>query len=719
MTSAAIPIDLPAVPKPPPLPSLRQELRIDPGAPLVNGAPSWTLFDPVRHAFYQLGRIEFIILSHWASGKLEGISKQLEKRGLDKEEADQAFNEVVEFVATNGLTIAPIGRDSVSAFLEQRDQNKKAAWRWLLDNYLFIRIPLFKPASFLERTVNLVSPLWSFQSLIAFAVLGAFSLFLVSRQWDAFVASFLYFFSWQGLIAYGVGLLFVKVLHELGHAYTATRYGCRVPTMGVSFLVMMPVLYTDTTSAWRLTSRKKRLAIDVAGVATELMVASVATLLWVILPDGMLRSVAFILATTSWIMSLAVNLNPFMRFDGYYVLADLLNVPNLQPRAFALGRWKLREILFSLGEEAPEDVPGKLRRGMILYAHATWLYRLFLFVGIAILVYALFFEPLGLILAVVELGVFIGRPVYSELRVWWEKRASLFKTRRGKAWLWIAGGSLIAAFLPLDRHVSGYAVLTPVGASPIVSGESARVVNVIAANGQQVAAGDPIIELDVPELAAQAAATKVRIAQLKLQFDRAVADNRDRSNRSVLERELARETDKLAGLERRASKLVLRAPVAGTVSDLTPEMHAGRWIAGDEIIAHVVTPADYDVQAYISEEDIWRVQDGSLGKFVAADPAGPSREAKLVEASTSAIERLEQPILASANGGPIAVDRDGETLAPREALYRVRLIAEKGTIGDAKYQVQIVPGTVQIRTEGRSFAQWAFTTLARAIRKIM
>ncbi|MEO1324735.1 MAG: HlyD family efflux transporter periplasmic adaptor subunit, partial [Pseudomonadota bacterium] len=719
MTSAAIPIDLPGAPKPPPLPGLRQELRIEPGAPLVNGAPSWTLFDPVRHAFYQLGRIEFIILSNWASGKLDGIGKQLEQRGLNKEEADQAFNEVVEFVATNGLTIAPVGRDSVSAFLEQRDQSKKAAWRWLLDNYLFIRIPLFRPAQFLERTVDIVRPLWSFQSLIVFAVLAVFSLFLVSRQWDAFVASFLYFFSWQGLIAYGVGLLFVKVLHELGHAYTATRYGCRVPTMGVSFLVMMPVLYTDTTSAWRLTSRKKRLAIDCAGVATELMIATIATLLWVVLPDGMLRSVAFILATTSWIMSLAVNLNPFMRFDGYYVLADLLNVPNLQPRAFALARWRLLELLFALGEEAPEAVPQKLRRGMVLYAYATWLYRLFLFVGIAILVYALFFEPLGLILAIVELAVFIGRPVYSELRVWWEKRASLFRTRRGKAWLWIGGGLFIAVFLPLDRYVSGYAVLTPVGASPIVSGESARVVNVVATNGQQVAAGDPIVELDVPELAAQAAATKVRIAQLKLQFDRAVADNRDRSNRSVLERELARETDKLAGLERRANKLVLRAPVAGTVSDLTPEMHAGRWIAGDEIIAHVVTPADYDVQAYIPEDDIWRIEEGSLGTFVAADAAGPSRDAKLVEFSSSAIERLEQPILASVNGGPIAVDRDGDALAPREALFRVRLIAEKGAIGDEFYQIQTVPGTVQIRTRGRSFAQWAFAEIARSIRRVI
>lgn len=718
MTGSAIPIELPGVKKPPPLPGLRQELRIEPGAPLVNGAPSWTLFDPVRHAFFQLGRIEFVILSHWASGQLAGIGPQLARLGLDDEATNRAFKEVVEFVAANALSVTPVGRDSVSAFLEQRASSKKSAWKWLLDNYLFIRLPLVKPADFLTRTIDRVSFLWSWQSAVFFALLAFTGLLLVARQWDAFLASFLYFFSWQGVIAYALGLIVVKILHELGHAYTATRYGCRVPTMGLSFLVMMPVLYTDTTSAWRLTSRKQRLAIDCAGIATELMIASIATMLWVVLPDGLLRSVAFILATTSWIMSLAINLNPFMRFDGYYVLSDMLNVPNLQPRAFALGRWRLREALFGLGDAAPETVPTKLRRGMILYAYATWAYRFFLFIGIAVLVYNVFFQPLGLILAVVELAVFIGRPVWSELRTWYQMKDRIFSKRRGRAWPWIGVGLMIAAFLPLDRHVSGYAVMSPVGSAPIVSGEPAEIIEVMVENGQEVSAGTPIIELQAPELKAQAAATKVRIAQLQLQVDRAVADQRDRSNRAVLERELARERNKLSGLARRSEKLILRAPHAGLVAGLSPEMHQGRWIAGDEVIANVVTPSDFDVQAYLSEDDIWRLEEGALGTFVASDAGGPSRDAKLVETSASAIERLEQDILASTNGGPIAVDRDGEELTPREALYRVRLIAEKGAVETQGYQIQPVPGSVQIKTSGRSFAHWAFNEIARALRRI-
>ncbi len=317
-----------AEPERPLLPPLRQELRIEPGAALINGAPSWTLFDPLRHLFFQLGRIEYRILSRWASGDLVKVNDDLAGEGLDEEQINAAFGRVVEFSLSNSLTVTPIG-DTVAGLTEQRQRAKKQWWKWMLDNYLFIRIPIVKPAAFLERTIDKVAPLWSFPALAFFALLALSGLFLVTRQWDSFLASFLYFFSWQGLVAYGIGLFAIKVLHELGHAYTATRFGCRVPSMGVSFLVMMPVLYTDTSGAWRLTSRKQRLMIDCAGVTVELMVAGVATMAWVFLPDGMVRSVAFILATTSWLMSLAINLNPFMRFDGYYLLSDWLGVPNL------------------------------------------------------------------------------------------------------------------------------------------------------------------------------------------------------------------------------------------------------------------------------------------------------------------------------------------------------------------------------------------------------
>ena len=171
-------------------------------------------------------------------------------------------------------------------------------------------------------------------------------------------------FSFEGAVYFTLSLILLKAAHELGHALTASRFGCYVPNMGVAFMLMMPLLYTDVTDSWRLSSRRQRLLIGVAGIAVELALACFATFLWVFLPDGSARGIAFMVATTGWVLSLAFNLNPCLKFDGYYLLADLIGVDNLQPRAFALGRWKLRQILFAPTLEPPELLSRRMRNGL-------------------------------------------------------------------------------------------------------------------------------------------------------------------------------------------------------------------------------------------------------------------------------------------------------------------------------------------------------------------
>jgi putative peptide zinc metalloprotease protein len=684
------------------LPPLRQELRIERGAPLVSGAPSWTLFDPVRHLFYQLGKLEFRIFSLWQTGSLNTMRAGLAADGVEEEEADQAIGEVLEFSFANSLTLIPNG-PSVEQFSQQRTKHKREWWKWLVDHYLFIRIPLVKPAAFLQRTLPRVAPLWSRTSLIFFACLALLGFVMVARQWDAFVTSFLYFFNWQGLMSYGLALGAVKVAHELGHAYTATRFGVRVPTMGISLLVMMPVLYTDTTGAWRLTSRKERMMIDSAGVAAELMIASIATILWCVLPDGGLRSALFVLSTTSWVTSLAINLSPFMRYDGYYILSDALGVPNLQPRSFALGRWRLREWLFGLGDAPPEAFPKHLERGLSLYAFAVWVYRLILFLGIAVLVYHMFFKALGIILFGVEMVVFVARPIFNELSIWYKMRERISASTRGRRSVYAASALLLFCFLPLDRHVSAPAVLSPLGNAPLVSGDPAVIRQVLVSNGQQVAAGTPIMILDAPELDQEAAAHKVQIARLEAQMARAMSDTQDMSNRAVLERQLIGERDALSGTELRKAKLTLKAPVAGQVVDIGPDMHPGRWLGGNEVAARIVTPGRYDVQAYVAEDDVWRLEQGGLARFVPDDAAQASRQAKLVEVSTSAAQKIDLPQLASVNGGPIAVATGGEDkLKPRSTVYRVRLVVAQENGG--RDAIQPVPGRIVIDASGQSLA---------------
>jgi len=178
----------------------------------------------------------------------------------------------------------------------------------------------------------------------------------------------------SGFVSYALSLTLVKMLHECGHAFTAKRLGCRVPTMGVAFLVMWPVLFTDVNETWRLPDRRDRLAVGVAGIAVELAIAAWSTVLWVLLPDGPLRQMTFLLAAITWLTSLTINLSPFMRFDGYFLLMDAVNIPNLHTRAFNMARWWVRETLFGLNEEPPEAFSPGRRRFLIIFAFAVWIY---------------------------------------------------------------------------------------------------------------------------------------------------------------------------------------------------------------------------------------------------------------------------------------------------------------------------------------------------------
>jgi len=378
------------------LPLLREDLRIEEGGCFLNGAPSWLIHDPLRNQFFRIGEATFEVLGSWQNISLSAFCK-LTSNHLNKSVKQDDVEEIVKFLYSNQLTEESPSGDSVS-FSEQEKSQKKGISSSILHGYLFFKIPLFNPQPILDFTWTFVRLLFTKAAVQVFVMLAVLALYLVSRQWDVFTSTFFSFLSFEGAAFYGVSLIILKFLHEFGHAFMAKKYNVPVPIIGVAFLVLFPVLFTDTTLAVKLKDRKQRLMIDMAGIFTELVIAIIATLFWVFLPDGTMRSIAFTTATLSWVLSLLVNLNPFMRFDGYYILSDALRVENLQQRSFNFAKWRMREILFKPNLPPPEAISGKLKTFLILHAWGTWIYRFFLFLGIALLVYGFFVKIIGIIL---------------------------------------------------------------------------------------------------------------------------------------------------------------------------------------------------------------------------------------------------------------------------------------------------------------------------------
>lgn len=653
-----------------PLPKLREELDLLTGPIQADGQPSWTLHDPVRNLFFRIDWPTLEILQQWDLDDPTQIAQAISQTStlqIEKEDVEA----VAKFLMQHHLVqvSSPEQSKSLSHLFHKMEGTKL---NWLLHHYLFFRIPLIKPDAWLTRWLPIAKWFGSrqFQFLTVFAFV--FGISQVFRRWDVFSASLVDTFNLDGLLAYGVAIFFVKVLHELGHAFTAKYYGCRVPTMGLAFLVMWPVAYTDTNETWRLTDRMQRLKVASAGIATELVIAVWCTLAWAILPNGNLQTAAFVLATTSWVATLAINASPFMRFDGYFIVMDALDLPNLHGRSFALARWKMREFLFGLGDAPPESFSPSKQTSLILFAWATWLYRLVLFLGIALLVYHFFFKLLGIFLFCVEIVWFIAKPLNSELSAWRQLWPRIRTQRRSKQTAVIAAVLFMFLAVPWPGRISGSGILRPVDAFPIYAPAGARIDALPFKHGDPVAMGQAVIELYVPELMSRQKALLIRLDQQRLLASTALFDEGLRKNWQVAEQTLNVTEAELEGIRAEQKQFAPIAPFAGAFLMAQPDLALGQWVSKKEQLALLVSSSSkWRVETWIDEEDVARLEVGQAASFYSDSASSPYIRLTLASIDKDASRVLQRKELSSNLGGHVLTREKNGQLTPERSVYRV------------------------------------------------
>lgn len=703
------------------LPALREELLLHRAPPNHDGSPAWTLEDPGRGLFFQIGWAEAEMLARWGLGSADAVASAA-ARDTTLAVSEEDVQDFAQFLQANSLAQLR-GPDAIARYAKEAQARRSSHWlKSLVHQYLFFRIPLVRPDAFLERTLPavrraLLSGVF-FRLTLAAGVLG---LFLAARQWDQFLHTFLHFFTLEGALAAAVTLGAAKVLHELGHAYAAKHHGCRVATMGVAFMVMWPVLYTDTSGAWRLASRRQRMSIGAAGMLAETALAAWATLAWSFLPDGMLRSAAFTLATTTWLLTLAVNLNPLMRFDGYFLLTDALNVPNLQNRSFALARWRLREWLFGLGEDRPEVFAPWRERTLIAYAFCVWIYRFFLFLGIALLVYHMAFKLLGIVLFAIEIVAFVLRPIYNELRAWRER----LTRHRGGGWnrrsritACAALIAVLAVIVPWRTRVEAPALMRAAQQARIVAPAGAQIQQIAIGPGQPVRAGETLFVLDAPDIAHEidSLARRIRLLQWQQSFQAMTRDTA--ASVPVAAGELQAARERLDVLSRQRQQLIIRAPFDGVAAELADPLAPGEWVGEGEWLASLADPAQMIVEAYASEGDLHRLRAGARARFLPEDPGQDAIALVVADIGATATRRLNAaPELSSTHGGAVAAvqapqgagrpDPESQGLVPESAVYRVMLRPADASAA-AMPRLQALRGTVVIDGQAESLLRRAW-----------
>jgi putative peptide zinc metalloprotease protein len=475
--------------------------------------------------------------------------------------------------------------------------------------------------------------------------------------------------------------------------------------MGVAFVVMWPMLYTDTGETWRLKRSKHRLGIASAGVATELSIAVFSLLAWNLTPDGPLRNGLFFLATTAWVISLLINVSPFLRFDGYYILSDTLNIPNLHQRAGDAAKTWLRRTLLGWEVEYPEVSSSRRRRFYISFAIATWFYRVIVFIGIAVAVYYFFFKALGIFLGIVEIWWFVLRPVFKEFGVWKDGWSGT-KSNRKLLLIFLFTGLIALLVIPWKSTTTAPAILEAENASSIYATGSG-VLQSIPIEGRFYEQGDVLFEIQDSSLNWSVAISRSQKVAIEEQLTSLVGIVGGESERAGLleqwKKVNAEEKQALAQID----KLTVVASMSGTLTDLDPMLAKGVFVNDQTPLATLIASNQIIVEAFVQQDEVALIEEGNAVMFYSANNPTESLEGKVISINQQRTTNLPSVALSAAFGGEVLVEADQESLTPAPTLYGVKIKLEQLPEFDS-----VGVGSAVISTQSRSLIERMFNAVA-------
>jgi putative peptide zinc metalloprotease protein len=647
-----------------PLPPLREDLRLSEAAPGASGEPAWVIQDTVVNRFYRIGWLEFECLLRWGQQSARQISQQIAERTALKPDVEQVLD-FRQFLEQHQLLRA--GPAALARLQAKGEQVSWLSWNWWLHHYLFFRIPLLRPQRPLQHLAHALRWLFHpFTGILVFC-LSLLGVVLVLQQWDSFTHAVVESFSTEGLFSFALALIVAKTLHELGHALVATRLGLRVGHMGIAFVVLWPMLYTDTGESWKLRRSRQRLAIAAAGIVTELSLAGLSTLGWALCDPSALRNALLYLATTSWLLSLALNASPFMRFDGYFILSDLLDFPNLHERASALARVTLRRNLLGLDEDWPEAFATGKRRMLVTFAIVTWLYRLVLFLGIALAVYLFFFKLLGIFLFMVELSWFIAMPVVRELRHWWTHRAAVPASRKIMFYA-LAALVLVGLAMPWRTQIDAVGVARAEHQLRVFAPYPARLQSIHDAG--QVTTGEVLVTLDEPDIALRVSSSEANARSYEARLSGLLADPGGLAEDAVTRQRLNVQFEEARAARSEIARLNLQTSFAGLWLDVNPDLKTGQWVGRDESLGVLIDPRSWQIDAYVAQDQVHRMTVGDQVRFYPDGQTTPLSGVVRVIGSTRA-SQLSHKMLSSRYGGPVPATAEEHSVVPSAALFQV------------------------------------------------
>lgn len=605
---------------------------------------------------------------------LDEIWAALAGLGDERPTQDELIHLLAQLDAANLLATERLPDLAELANRSQRVASGKL-WRRLA-NPLYLRIPLCDPDRFLDATVALVRPLWSVWGLVLWLGVVGWGATQAATHWTALTHDLAdRVLARDNLLILAVTFPVLKLLHELGHCYAAKIGGAVVHEAGIMTLVVMPVPYVDVTGASAFPSKWQRALVGAAGMLTELFCAGLAMMVWTNVEPGMARAAAFNCLLIAGVSTLLFNGNPLLRFDAYFILSDLIEIPNLGARAVRFYTYLINRYAFGVRDQtSPVQARGEAI-WFALYAPASMAYRLWVMLSIALFVAAQL-HGVGAVLALWTVGSGILYPVARGL--WHVGFGPTLRQNRPRA-LAVVGAALAGVGLLLFAVKLPYGTVTqgvvwvPTGAD-LRAGTDGTITDLLAAPGARLSDGTAVARLTDPVLDARVRLLRARLHEVELRLT--AAEPTDQVQTEMLRQQVAYFRSDLNEALARQKALEVTTPVAGSFMVSSPRDMRGKYVRRGELVGYVFDTDTATVRVIVPQGDVELVRNDTRGidlRF-ASDPMKVVHVGQVAREVPTATRQLPSVALATVGGGPIAVDPgDEQHLRALEMVFQMDL----------------------------------------------
>ena len=461
------------------------------------GQLTYVLQDHANERYHRFSPISYELI-----GLMDGVRTSDEiwqmasERMQDEAPTQDQFIQLLGQLHSADILLTDVPPDTAEV-LQRYDKQRRKKWMQQLMSPLFWRFPVYDPEKLLNRLKPLVEPFYSRLALIIWSVVVATGLVLAVVNWGSLSENVVdRVLSTQNIFLLWFIFPVFKGLHEFGHAFTVKRYGGEVHVMGIMLLVLTPLPFVDASAASAFRSKRQRILVSSAGMMVEIFLASLALMLWLNIEPGLIRTILFNVIFIAGVSTILFNINPLLRFDGYYILADLIEIVNLRSRSTRYLSHVLEKNLLGNKEAVPMPATPGERRWFIFYSIASFIYRIFILTAIIMFIASKFFF-VGVALAIWAVIAWGILPIYKVVK-YIVSSPRLYKVRARA--VGASGGVLLAALLlmfviPMPMHTRADGVIWVPEQAIIRAGADGFIVEILAPPGSSVRKGDPLLRI--------------------------------------------------------------------------------------------------------------------------------------------------------------------------------------------------------------------------------